>query len=279
MAYRCFNFGRERCGGHIARKASSSRATHHLRPGRVRPGRGTFASGIQGFGVQTAPPREDGSGIDPPIVAEHRAPLRVRSNRTSRKFMQDAIGQNQVLVPPMGDGLWSPKPSRTKASSCKPHVVDCVLDPQRQKPVSRVGVQQYKRAIDPRDRRHHAQLHAVGRERTRGGNRHRRPGSRTWPSPGRRVRPETAGGGETRMLGSSRFRQSGRSTALTRSQCSSNTADRTTPRSTGRARVAAPHRQASAPDRCLTTSTPCVAVPIHKTGQLTERRIGFFLPP
>ena len=62
--------------------------------------------------------------------------------------MQDAIGQNQVLVTADADGAGRRRRSRTRASILQPHVVDCVLDPN-DKVVSRVGVQQYKRAIDP----------------------------------------------------------------------------------------------------------------------------------
>jgi peptidoglycan glycosyltransferase len=61
--------------------------------------------------------------------------------------MQDAIGQNQVLVPPMEMALVA-EAIANQGVILQPHVVDCVLDPN-DKPVSRVGVQQYKRAIDP----------------------------------------------------------------------------------------------------------------------------------
>src|SRR5207237_8112385 len=61
--------------------------------------------------------------------------------------MQDAIGQNQVLVPPLEMALVA-EAVANQGVILQPHVVDCVLDPN-DKVVSRVGVQQYKRAIDP----------------------------------------------------------------------------------------------------------------------------------
>ena len=61
--------------------------------------------------------------------------------------MQDAIGQNQVLVPPIEMALVA-EAIANQGVILQPHVVDCVLDPNG-RPASRVGVQQYKRAIDP----------------------------------------------------------------------------------------------------------------------------------
>ena len=66
--------------------------------------------------------------------------------------MQDAIGQNQVLVPPMQMALVA-EAIANQGVILQPHVVDCVLDPN-DKVVSRVGVQQYKRAIDPATAEH-----------------------------------------------------------------------------------------------------------------------------
>jgi penicillin-binding protein A len=106
----------------------------------------TFATGSQKFGVQTDPPHEAGSGIDPPIVASTGA-IPGTFQHNIPKFMQDAIGQNQVLVPPMQMALVS-EAIANQGVILQPHVVDCVLDPN-DKVVSRVGVQQYKRAVDP----------------------------------------------------------------------------------------------------------------------------------
>ncbi len=105
-----------------------------------------FATGIQNFGVETAPPHEDGSGIDPPIVAS-TGPQPGTFEQNQPKFMQDAIGQNQVAVPPMEMALVS-EAIANQGVILQPHFVQCVLDPN-DKVVSRVGVQQYKRAIDP----------------------------------------------------------------------------------------------------------------------------------
>jgi peptidoglycan glycosyltransferase len=96
--------------------------------------------------VQTAPPREAGSGIDPPIIGS-TGPLPGTFQQNQPKFMQDAIGQNQVLVPPMQMALIA-EAIANQGVILQPHVVDCVLDPN-DKVVSRVGVQQYKRAVDP----------------------------------------------------------------------------------------------------------------------------------
>jgi penicillin-binding protein A len=106
----------------------------------------TFASGIQKFGVQTAPPAEDGSGIDPGIV-KSTGPEPGTFQHNQPKFMQDAIGQNQVAVTPMQMALVS-EAVANQGVILQPHFVDCVLDPN-DNVVSRVGVQQYKRAIDP----------------------------------------------------------------------------------------------------------------------------------
>ena len=96
--------------------------------------------------MQTTPPREEGSGIDPPIIAS-TGPLPGTFQQNQPKFMQDAIGQNQVLVPPMEMALVA-EAIANQGVILQPHVVDCVLDPN-DKVASRVGVQQYKRAVDP----------------------------------------------------------------------------------------------------------------------------------
>ena len=79
--------------------------------------------------------------------------------------MQDAIGQNQVLVPPMEMALVA-EAIANQGVILQPHVVDCVLDPN-DKVVSRVGVQQYKRAIDPATAGDDDHVHAGGRRTIR----------------------------------------------------------------------------------------------------------------
>jgi peptidoglycan glycosyltransferase len=138
------NFGKERCGGTLLEGFIVSCNTTFAQVG-LDLGE-TFASGIQNFGVQTAAPRETGSGIDPSIVAS-TGPLPGTFQQNQPKFMQDAIGQNQVAVTPTEMALVA-EAIANQGSILQPHVVDCVLDPN-DKVVSRVGVQQYKRAIDP----------------------------------------------------------------------------------------------------------------------------------
>jgi peptidoglycan glycosyltransferase len=139
-----YNFGRERCGGTLLDGFIVSCNTTYAQVG-FDLGE-SFATGIQKFGVQTAPPRSAGSGIDPPIVAS-TGPEPGTFARNQPKFMQDAIGQNQVLVPPMEMALVA-EAIANEGAILQPHFVDCVLDPN-DRLVSRVGVQQYKRAIDP----------------------------------------------------------------------------------------------------------------------------------
>ena len=138
------NFGGERCGGSLLEGFIVSCNTTFAQVGLDLGEQ--FATGIQRFGVQTTPPREDGSGIDPPMIAS-TGPLPGTFQQNQPKFMQDAIGQNQVLVPPMEMALVA-EAIANQGVILSPHVVDCVLDPSN-KVVSRVGVQQYKRAIDP----------------------------------------------------------------------------------------------------------------------------------
>jgi penicillin-binding protein A len=139
-----FNFGKERCGGSLLDGFIVSCNTTYAQVGFDLGEK--FASGIQGFGVQTAPPKADKSGIDPPIVAS-TGPVPGSFQRNQPKFMQDAIGQNQVLVPPLEMALVA-EAIANQGVILQPHVVDCVLDPN-DKVNSRVGVQRYKRAIDP----------------------------------------------------------------------------------------------------------------------------------
>jgi peptidoglycan glycosyltransferase len=138
------NFGKERCGGTLLEGFIVSCNTTYAQVGRDLGE--TFATGIKNFGIQTAPPSQAGSGIDPPIVAS-TGPNPGTFQQNQPKFMQDAIGQNQILVPPMEMALVA-EGIANQGSILQPHVVDCVLDPNN-KVVSRVGVQQYKRAIDP----------------------------------------------------------------------------------------------------------------------------------
>ena len=139
-----FNFGREHCGGSLLDGFIVSCNTTYAQVG-FDLGE-TFATGIRQFGVQTRPPHEDGSGIDPPIIAS-TGPVPGSFQQNQPKFMQDAIGQNQILVPPIQMALVS-EAIANAGVILQPHVVDCVLD-QNNKVVSRVGVRQYKRAIDP----------------------------------------------------------------------------------------------------------------------------------
>jgi len=139
-----YNFGKEKCGGSMLDSFIVSCNTTFAQVGFDLGN--TFATGIQKFGVQTQPPRQNGSGIDPPMVAS-TGPLPGTFALNQPKFMQDAIGQNQVLVPPLQMALVA-EAIANQGVILQPHVVDCVLDPN-DKVVSRVGVQQYARAIDP----------------------------------------------------------------------------------------------------------------------------------
>ncbi len=139
-----YNFGGERCGGSMLDSFIVSCNTTFAQIG-FDLGE-TFATGIQKFGVQTAPPFEDGSGFDPPIVASH-GPKPGTFALNQPKFMQAAIGQNEVAVPPIEMALVA-EAVASGGEILEPRVVDCVLDPS-DRVVQRVGVQQYQRAIDP----------------------------------------------------------------------------------------------------------------------------------
>jgi peptidoglycan glycosyltransferase len=138
------NFGNERCGGSLLESFIVSCNTTYAQVGFDLGEK--FASGIQNFGVHAAAPQQNGSGIDPAIVAS-TGPAPGTFQQNQPKIMQDAIGQNQVLVTPMEMALVA-QAIANQGSIMQPHVVDCVLDPN-DKVVSRVGVQQYKRAVDP----------------------------------------------------------------------------------------------------------------------------------
>ena len=139
-----YNFGGERCGGTLLNSFIVSCNTTFAQVGFDLGD--TFAAGIQNFGVQTAPPAEIGSGIYPPIV-QSTGPDVGTFQQNQPAFMQDAIGQNQVAVTPLQMALVA-EAIATGGTILQPHVVDCVLDPNDDV-VSRVPVQQYKRAIDP----------------------------------------------------------------------------------------------------------------------------------
>jgi penicillin-binding protein A len=139
-----YNFGHEVCGGSlldgfiVSCNTTFAKVGQHL--GEL------LATGAQKFGVQTAPPKQPGSGIDPPIV-QSTGPVPGTFAQNVPKFMQDAIGQNEVFVPPMQMALVA-EGIANRGAILEPRFVDCVLDPDN-KVVERVGVQQYKRAIDP----------------------------------------------------------------------------------------------------------------------------------
>jgi len=139
-----YNFGKEKCGGSLLEGFIVSCNTTYATVGFDLGEQ--FATGVQRFGVQTDPPREDGSGIDPPIVAS-TGPIPGTFQENQPKFMQDAIGQNQVFVPPIQMALVA-EGVADGGAILQPHFVNCVLDPN-DKVVSRVPVQQYKRAMDP----------------------------------------------------------------------------------------------------------------------------------
>ncbi len=138
------NFGNERCGGSLLDGFIVSCNTTFAQVGFDLGEK--FAAGIPNFGIQTTAPRENGSGIDPAIV-RNTGPVPGTFQHNQPKFMQDAIGQNQVAVTPMAMALVA-EAIANRGSILQPHFVDCVLDPN-DNPVARVGIQQYKRAIDP----------------------------------------------------------------------------------------------------------------------------------
>jgi peptidoglycan glycosyltransferase len=139
-----YNFGHEVCGGSLLDgfivSCNTTFATVGEDLGEL------LATGVQRFGVQTTPPSMSGSGIDPPIVAS-TGPIPGTFAQNIPKFMQDAIGQNEVFVPPMQMALVA-EAIANRGSILEPHFVDCVLD-QNNSVVKRVPVQQYKRAVDP----------------------------------------------------------------------------------------------------------------------------------
>ena len=139
-----YNFGHEVCGGSLLEGFIVSCNTTYATVGEDLGE--LLATGAQRFGLQTDPPKQTGSGIDPPMVAS-TGPIPGTFAQNVPKFMQDAIGQNQVFVPPMQMALVA-EAVADHGVILQPHFVDCVLDPN-DKVVKRVPVEQYKRAIDP----------------------------------------------------------------------------------------------------------------------------------
>jgi len=138
-----YNFGKEKCGGSMLDGFIVSCNTTFAQIG-FDLGE-TFATGIQNFGVQTAPPLLSGSGFDPPIVAS-TGPQPGTFALNQPKFMQAAIGQNEVAVTPLEMALVA-EAVASGGTIVQPHVVDCVLDPN-DRVVKRVGTHVYKNAID-----------------------------------------------------------------------------------------------------------------------------------
>ena len=139
-----YNFGHEVCGGTLLESFIVSCNTTYAQVGQDLGE--LLATGGQKFGVQTDPPRMSGSGIDPPMIGS-TGPVPGTFAQNVPRFMQDAIGQNQVFVPPMQMALVA-EAVANQGAILQPHFVDCVLDPD-DKVVKRVPVEQFKRAIDP----------------------------------------------------------------------------------------------------------------------------------
>jgi peptidoglycan glycosyltransferase len=139
------NFGGERCGGTLENSFIVSCNTTF---GQVGFDLGnTFASGIQTFGVQADPPPSEGkTGIDPPI-AMSRGPLRGTFEHNQPAFMQDAIGQNNVVVTPLQMAMVA-EAVASGGTIYAPHVVQCVKDLD-DRVVERVGTTEYKQAMSP----------------------------------------------------------------------------------------------------------------------------------
>jgi peptidoglycan glycosyltransferase len=138
------NFGGEECGG-------------SMRDGFIVSCNTTFAqigfdlgellaTGVQNFGVETDPPPSGrATGFDPPI-ARSRGPKVGTFQRNQPGFMQDAIGQHDVVVTPLQMALVAQSVA-TGGSILEPHLVDCVLDPDG-RVVRQVDAGEYKRAMD-----------------------------------------------------------------------------------------------------------------------------------
>ena len=210
------NFGDEHCGGSLEDGLHRRRATRPTARSGSTSATGS-RPGIQGFGVQTAPPIER---LRARPAASSRAPARRpgRSSRTSPvRAGRDRPGPGRCHADGDGARRRSGRDRRRDPAAARRRLQ---IDPNG-KVVTRVGVEQYKRAIDPATAATMRNVHARSRERP-AGNRHRRTDprrsrSRARPAP-RRPRPT-----RSRTRGSSRSRRP--TTRSTRSRCSSSTAD------------------------------------------------------
>ncbi len=137
------NFGHEACGGSLKDGFIVSCNTTYAQVGFDLGD--TFAADLPNFGVATAPPPSGGaSGIDPAIAASTGpAPGTFEQNQPA--FMQDAIGQNQVAVPPLEMAMVA-EAVATGGTILQPHFVQCVKDPD-DRVVSTVNPTQYKQAM------------------------------------------------------------------------------------------------------------------------------------
>jgi peptidoglycan glycosyltransferase len=138
------NFGGEQCGGTLEESFIVSCNTTYGQVGLDLGDR--FAAGLPNFGVQTTPPNQDGSGIDPRIVPSV-GPKEGSFALNKPTFAQAAIGQNAVAVTPVEMALVA-EAVATGGTIRDPHVVDCVLDPN-DNVVQTVGTKDYRTAMDP----------------------------------------------------------------------------------------------------------------------------------
>lgn len=138
------NFGGQQCGGTLEESFIVSCNTTF---GQVGLDLGDkFATGIKRFGVQTDPPNQSGSGIDPPVVRS-LGPPEGSFQQNQPAFAQAAIGQNATAVTPLAMALVAESVA-TGGTILQPRVVDCVLDPN-DGVVKRVPQQEYKQAMSP----------------------------------------------------------------------------------------------------------------------------------
>jgi len=138
------NFGGERCGGSLLQGFIVSCNTTF---GQVGLDLGEqLATGVQNFGIETAPPPSEGdTGIDPPIAKSH-GPIPGTFQRNQPSFMKDAIGQQDTAVTPLEMALVAESIARG-GTIVDPYLVQCVKDPD-DRVVKRANVSEYKRAID-----------------------------------------------------------------------------------------------------------------------------------
>ncbi len=139
------NFGHELCGGSLLQSFIVSCNTTF---GQVGFDLGdTFAADLPNFGVATTPPPSGGaSGIDP-AIAPSTGPAPGTFQQNQPAFMQDAIGQNQIAVPPLEMAMVA-EAVATGGTILQPHFVQCVKDPD-DRVVSTVNPAQYKQAMNP----------------------------------------------------------------------------------------------------------------------------------